>query len=61
MNTYSYSIRLWTLSCVYVTLQIFVEAISKLEIRESPNDVTTYAVYMRMKEIKSLMQYIPEG
>ncbi len=41
-------------------LQIYVEGISKLEIRESPDDVTTYEVYRSLKEIRKLKKNIPK-
>ncbi|XP_064406997.1 protein unc-13 homolog 4B-like isoform X2 [Halichondria panicea] len=39
---------------------IVVEAMSKLEIRESPDAVTTYEMYRAIKEIKKLKKSIPK-
>ncbi|XP_064406610.1 protein unc-13 homolog D-like isoform X2 [Halichondria panicea] len=39
---------------------ILLEAMSKLEIRESPDAVTTYEVYRAIKEIKKLKKSIPK-
>ncbi len=41
-------------------MQILLEAMSKLEIRESPDAVTTYEVYRAIKEIKKLKKSIPK-
>ena len=41
-------------------MQIVVEAMSKLAIRESPDAVTTYEMYRAIKEIKKLKKSIPK-
>ncbi len=45
---------------MFTFIQIFAETMYKLEIRNSPDVVTTYEVYTTIKEIKKLKKNVPK-